>query len=221
MHEKPIFLKKTIEKVKDSAKILALLAAFTLPGMETSAQGSGDKEKEPFKIENNIDKNKETIKIIRAILIDANKGSKEMLGDYEIISGSMASYDVVMSKEVDGLTILMTSDHKFIIIDKNSDGLADEVIMNDSDKKEDGSLVKIMTLLSSKSEELIDQSSFLKGTPMEMNYKVVRFNKEIEETTFLDLKEGKGLTADWSEAEKIYKDSQEKYTSILEKVRNN
>lgn len=221
MHEKPNFLEKTIEKVKDSAKILALIAAFTLPAMETSAQSSDGKEKEPFKIENNIYKNKETIKTTRAILIDANKGSKKMLGDYEVISGNMASYDVVMSKEVDGLTILMTSDHKFIVIDKNSDGLADEVIMNSSDKKEDGSIVKIMTLLASNSEELIDQSSFLKDTPMEMNYKIVRFNKETEKTTFLNLKEGKGLTADWGEAKKIYEDSQERYTSILEKIRNN
>lgn len=221
MFEKINFFKNKedniLEKVKDSAKIIALLTAFSLPVVEVSGQENNIKEGESYSIEIN----KEILKKIKARLIEINKDAKEMLNNTEIFSKEDASHKIVMSKNNDGFLVLSDKDGKLTIFDKNSDGEADQVIMRNSVNDEGQSMLEDIMILESTTEELLEQASVVDNTVMEMNEKVIRFNKSKEETTCLDLKEGKGGTISWEESKNLYEGAQKMYSKKLQEISKN
>lgn len=221
MFEKINFFKnkenKMLEKIKDSAKIVALLSAFSLPTTEIVAQENISKEGEIYSVEIN----KETLKKIKEKLIEINKEAKEVLNNNEVVSNENLDYKIIMSKNNDKFSLIFDRDGKLTIFDKNSDGEIDQVIMKETGGIDEESVLKNILILESSSEELLEQAAIVDNTAMEMNEKVIRFNKGKGETTCLDLKEGKGGTISWEESKNLYESAQKIYFNKLQEISKN
>lgn len=221
MFEKINFFKnkenKMLEKIKDSAKIVALLSVFSLPTTEIVAQENISKEGEIYSVEIN----KETLKKIKEKLIEINKEAKEVLNNNEVVSNENLDYKIIMSKDNDKFSLIFDRDGKLTIFDKNSDGEIDQVIMKETGGIDEESVLKNILILESSSEELLEQAAIVDNTAMEMNEKVIRFNKEKGETTCLDLKEGKGGTISWEESKNLYESAQKIYFNKLQEISKN
>lgn len=221
MFEKINFFKnkenKMLEKIKDSAKIVALLSVFSLPTTEIVAQENISKEGEIYSVEIN----KETLKKIKEKLIEINKEAKEVLNNNEVVSNENLDYKIIMSKDNDKFSLIFDRDGKLTIFDKNSDGEIDQVIMKETGGIDEESVLKNILILESSSEELLEQSAIVDNTAMEMNEKVIRFNKEKGETACLDLKEGKGGTISWEESKNLYESAQKIYFNKLQEISKN
>ena len=221
MFEKINFFKnkenKMLEKIKDSAKIVALLSVFSFPTTEIVAQENISKEGEIYSVEIN----KETLKKIKEKLIEINKEAKEVLNNNEVVSNENLDYKIIMSKDNDKFSLIFDRDGKLTIFDKNSDGEIDQVIMKETGGIDEESVLKNILILESSSEELLEQAAIVDNTAMEMNEKVIRFNKEKGETTCLDLKEGKGGTISWEESKNLYESAQKIYFNKLQEISKN
>ena len=199
------------EVVKDSAKIASLLMMFSLPVNEIMSKEVSAGEKEV-----SIELNKEAIQKIRSKLIEINKDQVKRIGDTEILEHSFAGQNIIMPKHDSKYTLIISNDGKLTLYDKNSDGEVDEVLMNEQEEKR--TLVDNITALNEDMPSLLNKAEFLKGSPMEMNIRIVRFNKENKEAQFLDTKKIEGGTMGWDEATKIYEDAQNLYSSKLQEI---
>lgn len=205
---------KLLKIIKDSTKITAILMAFSLPAQEVTGQNSGNKEN----IEYSIEMNKEIIKNIRTKLLEIKKDVQHTLGGVNVLEHQIDGNTILMPKDNDRYTVVMSNDGKISFIDKDSDGKVDGVVLNGEGGESDRTILHNFRYLNTGVEGLIEEADIIKGTELEKDVRVIRFDQKKELTHFADLKEAKGGTISWDDSVKLFEDGQSLYSKKIQEI---